>query len=161
MQILTYGFLLYIHYVLYMYTLTLRAQLTISSILAMTNSATTELEYKFCSATCHMFTAFFTHMQILRFKSQLIIAFFTAVNHLNGPLRKQNFTSMGSKGYGLWFVISGFRSFLCVSVFQGSLPVIVIMIDGSEKCNKNLLWRWLFNFRVCMFVKSTVKKQNI
>ena len=30
-------------------------------------------------------------------------------------------------------MIGGFRSVLCVSVFQGSLLVIVIMIDGSEK----------------------------
>ena len=41
----------------------------------------------------------------------------------------------------------GFRSVLCVSLFQGSLLVIVIMIDG----------RWLVNFRVRMFVKSAVK----
>ena len=40
-----------------------------------------------------------------------------------------------SKGHGFWFVIGGFRSVLCVSVFQGSLPVIAIMIDGSEKRN--------------------------
>ena len=32
-------------------------------------------------------------------------------------------------------MICGFPSVLCVSVFQGSLPVIVIMIDGSEKRN--------------------------
>ena len=32
-------------------------------------------------------------------------------------------------------MIGGFRSFLCVSVFQGSLVVIVLMIDGSEKRN--------------------------
>ena len=32
-------------------------------------------------------------------------------------------------------MIGGFRSVLCVSVFQGSLLVIVIMIDGSEKRN--------------------------
>ena len=32
-------------------------------------------------------------------------------------------------------MISGFRSVLCVSVFPGSLLVIVIMIDGSEKPN--------------------------
>ena len=32
-------------------------------------------------------------------------------------------------------MIGGFRSVLCVSLFQGSLFVIVIMIDGSEKCN--------------------------
>ena len=67
---------------------------------------------------------------------QLTIAFFAAVNHLNGPLyRKQNFTLKGSKGHGLWLVIGGFRSVLCVSVFQGSLLVVVIMIDGSEKRN--------------------------
>ena len=48
-----------------------------------------------------VFTALFTNMGILKFKSQLMIAFFAAVNHLNGPLRKQNFTLTGSKGQGL------------------------------------------------------------
>ena len=74
-------------------------------------------------------------MRILKLKSQQTIALFAAVNHLNGPLRKQNFTLTGSKGHGFWFVIGEFRSVLCVSVFQGSLLVIVIMIDGSEKRN--------------------------
>ena len=37
---------------------------------------------------------------------------------------------MDSKGHGLWFV--DFDPF-CVFVFQGSLLVILIMIDGSEK----------------------------
>ena len=74
-------------------------------------------------------------MRILKFKSQLMTVFFAAVNHLNGPLRKQNFTLMGSKGHGWRFVIGGFRSILYVSVFKGSLPVIVIMIDGSKKRN--------------------------
>ena len=32
-------------------------------------------------------------------------------------------------------MFGGFRSVLCVSVFQGSLLVIVVMIDGSEKRN--------------------------
>ena len=72
---------------------------------------------------------------ILKFKTQLKIAFFAAVNHLNGTLRRKNFTLTGSKGQGLWFVIGGFRSISCVSVFQGSLLVIVIMIDGCEKRN--------------------------
>ena len=76
-------------------------------------------------------------MRILKFESQLTIALFAAVNHLNGPLRKQNFTLTGSKGHGFWFVIGGFRSILCVSVvFQGLLLVIVTMIDGSKKCNR-------------------------
>ena len=42
-------------------------------------------------------TALFTNMQIVKFKSQLTIAFFAAVNHLSGPLSKQNFTLTGSK----------------------------------------------------------------
>ena len=46
------------------------------------------------------YRAFHKHA-ILKFKSQLTIAFFAAVNHLNGPLRKQNFTLTGSKGHGL------------------------------------------------------------
>ena len=74
-------------------------------------------------------------MRIVKFKSQLTIAFFATVNHLNKPPRKQNFTLTVSKGHGLWFVIGGFGSVLCVSVFQGSLLVIVIMIDGNEKRN--------------------------
>ena len=32
-------------------------------------------------------------------------------------------------------MIGEFRSVLCVSVFQGSMLMIVIMIDGSEKRN--------------------------
>ena len=74
-------------------------------------------------------------MRIQKFKSQLTSASFAAVNHLNGPIRKQNFTLTVSKGQGLLFVIGGFRSVLCVSVFQGSFLVIVIMIEGSEKRN--------------------------
>ena len=35
-------------------------------------------------------------------------------------------------------MIGGFRSILRVSVFQGSLLVTVIMIDGSEKHNCEL-----------------------
>ena len=46
-------------------------------------------------------TALFTNMQILKFKSRLTFALFTAVNHLKEPLRKQNFTLTGSKGHGL------------------------------------------------------------
>ena len=72
-------------------------------------------------------------MRILKFRSQPTIAFFAAVNHLNGPLRKQNLTSQGFKRS--LFVNCGIRSVLCVSLFQGSLLVIVIMIDGSDKHN--------------------------
>ena len=34
----------------------------------------------------------FSKTQSLKFKSQLTFAFFAAVSHLGGPLRKQNFT---------------------------------------------------------------------
>ena len=34
----------------------------------------------------------FSRTQSLKFKSQLTFAFFAAVSHLGGPLRKQNFT---------------------------------------------------------------------
>ena len=46
-------------------------------------------------------------------------------------------------------MIGGFRSVLGVSLFQGSLLVIEIMIDGSEKRN--------CEGGVRMFVKSAVK----
>ena len=59
-------------------------------------------------------------MRILKFKSQLTLLFFAAVNHRKGTLR--NLT--GSKDHGFLFVIGEFRSALCVSVFQGSLLVI-------------------------------------
>ena len=74
----------------------------------------------------------FTNMRILKFRTQPSIAFFAAFNHLNGPLRKRNFTSRFKRS---WFVICGFRSILCGSLFQGSLLVIVIMIDRSDKHN--------------------------
>ena len=35
-------------------------------------------------------TALFINARTLKFKNQLTFAFFAAVNHLNGPLRKQN-----------------------------------------------------------------------
>ena len=55
-------------------------------------------------------------------------------------------------------MIGGFRSILCVSLFQGSLLVIVIMIDDSEKrsCEGGFL-----NFRVRVFVKSAVAKHGL
>ena len=81
-------------------------------------------------------TKLFKNTRTLKFKSQPTFGFFSPVNHLNEPIRKQNFTQTGSKGHGLWSVIGGFRSVLCVSVFQGSLLVMVMMIDGSEKRNR-------------------------
>ena len=98
-------------------------------------------------------------MRIVKFKSQLTIAFFAAVNHLSRPPRKQNFTLTGSKGHGFWFVVDGFRSVLCVSVFQGSLLVIVIMINGSEKrnCEAGL---WNLEFACCEKRSNTSTKNG-
>ena len=46
-------------------------------------------------------TVLFTNMGIVKFKSQLTVVFFAAVNHLSRPRREQNFSLMGSKGHGL------------------------------------------------------------
>ena len=58
--------------------------------------------------------ALFTNMRIVKFRSQPAIAFSAAVNHLNGPLRKQNFTSRVRKVMvcDLWISIR----FVCFSV---------------------------------------------
>ena len=74
----------------------------------------------------------FSKTRILKFKSQLTFVFFTSVNHLSKPLRKQKFTSMSSKGCGLWFVIGACRPILC-SEIQRSLLGLVTIIDSSKK----------------------------
>lgn len=61
--------------------------------------------------------ALFTNIRILEFRSQPTIAFFAAVNHLNGPLRKQNFTSRGQKVMACEFVdFDPLCVFLCFKV---------------------------------------------
>ena len=80
-------------------------------------------------------TVLFKNTRIPKLKNQLTFAFFAAINHLRGPLRKQKFTSTGSKGHGLWLVIGDWWlvNFDLCGVFQGSLLVTVIRIDGGEK----------------------------
>ena len=46
-------------------------------------------------STPYLPTALFINMRIRKFKSQLTIAFIAAVNHLNGPLSKQDFALTG------------------------------------------------------------------
>ena len=58
--------------------------------------------------------ALFTNTRILKFRSQPTIAFFAAVNQLNGPLRKQNFTSRVQKVMVCDLMIS--IRFVCFSV---------------------------------------------
>ena len=100
----------------------------------------------------HFFTALFTNMRVLKCKTQLTIALFAAVNHLNGPLRKQNFTLTGSKGHGFWFVIGGFRSVLCFCVSR----FVACDRNYEWRQRKTQLCRRLLNFKVRMFVKSAV-----
>jgi len=64
-------------------------------------SIKSQLNFSKGSNSIEHFTALFTNMRIAKFKSQLTIVFFAAVNHLSRPLRKQNFSLMGSKGHGL------------------------------------------------------------
>ena len=58
--------------------------------------------------------ALFTTMRILKFRSQPTTEFLAGVNHLIGPLRKQNFTSRVQKVMvcDLWISIR----FVCFSV---------------------------------------------
>ena len=92
-------------------------------------------------------------MRILKFKSQLTITFFAAVNHLNGSLRKQSFTFTSSKRS--WFVICDWRIWI---------PFVCFCVSRFVACDRNCdwrqrktqLWRRLLNFTVRMFVKSAV-----
>ena len=83
-------------------------------------------------------------MRTLEFKSQVTFVLYSAINHLKGPLRKQNFLKWFKRS---WFVI------FCDSRF--------IACDRNNYYNwrqlKTQLWRQLFVSRVCVFVKSTVK----
>ena len=103
--------------------------------------------------TSYDITVFFINMQILKFKSQLTFVFFAAVIILADLLGNRSLHQRVQKVMvsDLWLV--DWRSVLCVSVLQGSLLVIVIKIGGSEKrnCEGGFL-----NFRVCVFLKSTV-----
>ena len=73
----------------------------------------------------------------------------------SGPFRKQNFTSTGSKGHGLWFGTGGLRSVLCafvalnfrVHLFLKSmvgLPALCL-VDRGDLCFDVLLWKINFS----------------
>lgn len=47
------------------------------------------------------FTVLSKNTRILKLKRQLMFAVFAPINNLNRPLRKEKFTSVGSKGHGL------------------------------------------------------------
>ena len=92
---------------------------------------------------------FFKNTRILKFKSQLTITFFAAVNHLNGPLRFNGFKRS-------WIVISHWWitiPFACFSVSR----FVACDRDYDWRQRKTQFWRRFFNFRVRMFVKSEVR----
>jgi len=98
-----------------------------------------------------LITALFKNTRILRFKSQPTFVFFNAVSHLKRPLRKQKFTSTGSKGHGLWFVTAWWISirFVC---FRVSRWVVCDCNNDWRQTKTQQLWRQLLNFRVPVFL---------
>ena len=72
----------------------------------------------------------FKNTRILKFKSQLTFAFFATINLLSGPPRKQNVTVIMVQKVIVcdWWISSVF----CVSVFQGSLLVILIRLTTAK-----------------------------
>jgi len=74
--------------------------------------------------------AVFNNMQTLKFKPQLTVYVFRC-------RQSSKRTSWETEAH-FSRVIGRYRSILFVSVFQGSLEVAIIMIDGSEKSNRQL-----------------------
>ena len=99
------------------------------------------------------FTALFKNRLTLKFKRQLTYAFFTTINHKSKRTSWE--TELYLNGFTRsWFVICDWWIsilFVCFCVTR-FLLVIVIMIDGSKKCNCEGGF-WTLEF--CVFVKST------
>ena len=77
-------------------------------------------------------------MRTLKFKPQLTVYVFPCRQSSKGASRETEAHFSRVKRSRLSVVIGRFRSILFVSVFQGSLAVAIIMIDGSEKPNRHL-----------------------
>ena len=102
------------------------------------------------------FTALFKNTRTLKFKGQLTFAYFAAVNHPSGPLRKQ------------WSVIGGFR-LACVQTpspqekFEKG-PLLRFFLRGGGVCTQarfrsvlcvSVFHRSFLNFRVHVFWQGT------
>jgi len=83
----------------------------------------------FYTSTCRII-AVFNNMRTLKFKLQLTVYVFCC-------RQSSKRTSWETEAH-FSRVIGRYRSILFVSVFQGSLEVAIIMIDGSEKSNRRL-----------------------
>ena len=77
-------------------------------------------------------------MRTLKFKPQLTVYVFRCCqsSERNSWETEAHFSRV--KRSCLLVVIGRFRSIVFVSVFQGSLAVAIIMIDGNEKPNRQL-----------------------
>ena len=80
----------------------------------------------------------FNNMRTLKFKPQLTVYVFRCRQSSKRTSRETKAHFSQVKRSRLSVVIGRFRSILFVSGFQGSLAVAIIMIDGSEKPNRQL-----------------------
>ena len=77
-----------------------------------------------CRQLAHCFLQYYSQNICIAFcKLRRNLGFFCSVNHLSGPLRQQMFISKSSKGHGLYFVISGFRSVFISRIVTCERPV--------------------------------------
>ena len=84
------------------------------------------------------FTVVFNNMRTLTFKPQPTVYVFRCRPSSKWTFRETEAHFTWVKRARLSVVIGRFRSILFVSVFQGSLAVTIILIDGSEKPNRQL-----------------------
>ena len=77
-------------------------------------------------------------MRTLKFKPQPTVYVFRCRQSFKRTSRETQAHFSRVKRSRLSVVIDRFRSILFVSVFQGSLAVAIILIDGSEKPNRQL-----------------------
>ena len=82
--------------------------------------------------------AVFNNMRTLKLKPQLTVYVFRCRQSSKRISWETEAHFSRVKRSRLLVVIGGFRSILFASVFQGSLAVATIMIDGSEKPNRQL-----------------------
>ena len=85
-------------------------------------------------------------------KANWRLRFFAAVNHLSGPLRKQNFTSTGSKGHVWDLPLVDFDLFWVFLCFKARCLWSYLWLTAA----KNVIVSWLFNFIIRVFLKSAV-----
>ena len=84
----------------------------------------------------HGFIAVFNNIRTLKFKPQPTVYVFRCRQSSKRTCRENEAHFSRVKRSRLPVVIGRFRSILFVSVFQGSLAVAILLIDGSEKPNR-------------------------